>query len=374
MTSRDDTVVTAGKMKTVRDPFVDWFKGIMILSVINIHTVYWSGYSYIPEGVRQAALLVDVPIFFFISGYVTRPGSFFFCLLKTIRQFIRLYLHYLLISFLLLFALFLVTIMLSGWEHTDLGPAAVSVFGLSPHGVLWDSIWGYNGSLWYVRDYFSLLVFVPFLVGISSLYKIKFNVLVFVLLFTALFPKEYADHRFLFSNYGDISFYLFFFVLGVVFRGQEDHFDSRELLLSLLLTICLAMVVFYSDNGVLFTDRYKFPPATQYLIYSLPLVHVFALLKKKFSQSSFAFAGRCSLLLRWCGINIYYVYLFQGAVCSLAFFFVKSLVPVFHPAILYGLILVFNIFLSLTVSYLYVKVKDIVTSMGILTFRPEINK
>jgi hypothetical protein len=365
MTSRADKVVTTGNMQTARDPFVDWFKGIMILSVINIHTVYWSGYSYIPEGVRQAALLVDVPIFFFISGYVTRPGSFFFCLLKTIRQFIRLYLHYLLISFLLLFAVFLMTIMLSGWEHADLGPAVVSVFGLSPHGALWDSIWGYNGSLWYVRDYFSLLVFVPFLVGISSLYKIKFNVLVFVLLFTALFPKEYADQRFLFSKYGDVSFYLFFFVLGVIFREQEDQLDTRGLLMSLFLTICLAVVVFYSDNGVLFTDRYKFPPATQYLIYSLPLVHIFALLKKKLRQGAFTFSGRCSLLLRWCGINIYYVYLFQGAVCSLAFFFVQYLVPVFHPAILYGLILSFNILLSLAATYLYVKVKDNVASVRI---------
>ena len=373
MTSRDDRGVPAGNIQTVRDPFVDWFKGIMILSVINIHTVYWSGNSYIPEGVRQAALLVDVPIFFFMSGYVTRPGSFFSCLCKTIRQFVRLYFHYLVISILLLTVVLSATIVLSGWEHTELRTAVISIFGLSPHGVLWDSIWGYNGSLWYVRDYFSLLVFVPFLVGISSLYRIKFNVLLFVLLFTALYPKEYADHHFLFSKYGNVSFYLFFFVLGIIFRDREHDLDTRGLLLSLLLSLCLAAVVYHADNGVLFTDRYKFPPATQYLIYSLPLVHIFALLKKKCSHGSFSFAGRCSRLLRWCGINIYYVYLFQGAVCSLAFFFVKYLVPFFHPAILYVLILGFNILLSLTVSYLYVKVKNVGASVWISRFRPEGN-
>ena len=361
--------VATGKMQTGRDPFVDWFKGIMILSVIHIHTVYWSGYAYVPEGVRQAALLVDVPMFFFISGYVTRPVAFLPCLRKTIQQFVRLYFHYLVISFLLLGAVLVVSVLLSGWNQADSRLAFSSLFGLAPRGNLWDSIRGFNGSLWYVKIYFSMLVFVPFLVGLASFHKIKFNVLLFVLLFTALFPKEYADHSFLFSSYGYVSFYLFFFVLGIIFREQEEHLDSKSISLSFLLTVCLGLVVFYSDNKVFIIDRYKFPPAMQYLIYSLPLIHVFVLLKRTLKQKSCTFNGRCSLFLRWCGTNIFYMYLFQGAVCSLPYFFINDLVSVFHPAILYGLMLSFNIVLTLAVSYVYVAAKNIVVSTTASVFR-----
>ena len=353
-------VVKTGKVQTGRDPFVDWFKGIMILSVIHIHTVYWSGFGYVPAGVREAALLVDVPIFFFISGYVTRPAAFFPCLLKTVQQFLRLYFHYLVISFLLLGIILVVSVLLAGWKQVDLGLALSSLFKLTPSGNLWDSIRGFNGSLWFFRDYFSLLVFVPFLVGIAALYKIKYNVLLFILLFTALFPKEYSDHRFLFSCYGNVSFYLFFFVLGIIFREQEEQIDMKSISVSFLLNICLALVVFYSDNRTLSIDRYKFPPSMQYLIYSLPLVHLFVFLKRKFKQRSSVFAGRISRFLRWCGINIFFIYLFQGAVCSLPYFFINYLVPVVHPAILYVLILSFNIVLTMAVSYVYVLAKNYV--------------
>jgi len=343
----------------------------MILWVIHIHTVYWSGYAYVPEGVRQATLLADVPIFFFISGYVTRPGSFFPCLLKTIRQFVRLYCHYVLISCLLLGAVLFVTVLLSGRGLADIRPAFSSLFGLVPHGNLWDSIRVYNGSLWYVRGYFSLLVFVPFLVGLASFYKIQINVLLFVLLFTSLFPKEYADHAFLFGSYGDVSFYLFFFMLGVILREQEDRLDTKSILLSLMFTVCLGLIIFNCDNNELFIQRYKFPPAIQYIIYSMLLAHLFVLLKIKLKRTSCTYQGKYSLFLRWCGINTFVIYLFQGAVCSLPYFFIRPLVSVVHPAILYGLILSFNIVLTLAVSYLYVWVKNIVVSMTFLASRAE---
>jgi hypothetical protein len=351
--------VTTGKVQTGRDPFVDWFKGIMILWVIHIHTVYWSGYAYVPEGVRQVTLLADVPIFFFISGYVTRPAAFLSSLRKTIQQFVRLYFHYFVISCLLLGAVLFVTVLLTGWGQVDICLAFSSLFEMVPHGQLWDSIRVYNGSLWYVRGYFSLLVFVPILAGLASFYKIKFNVLLFVLLFTALFPKEYADQGFLFSSYGDVSFYLFFFVLGMILRDQEDHLDTKNVLLSLILSVCLGLVIFFCDNKELFIQRYKFPPAIQYLIYSLPLVHFFVLLKRKLQQTSCTYNGRYSLFLRWCGVNIFYIYLFQGAVCSLPYFFMRPLVAVIHPAILYGLILCFNLVLTLVLSYLYVEAQNI---------------
>ncbi len=336
-----------------RDPFVDVFKGAMILWVIHIHTVFWSGYHYVPEAVRQFTLLVDVPIFFFISGYLARPGSFGPTMVKAIRQFVRLYGQYILISSLLLAALVLIRAAGSGWGETDIGLALSSMFRIIPHGDLWEQIRVYGGSLWFIRDYLSMLIVIPLLLGFSLMFRIKYNVLVLILLFTALFPKEYADRTFLFSTYGNVSFYLFFFMLGVIFREQEEALEAKAVGLSLLITAALGLLVLFRGGGVLEIQNYKFPPSMQYLIYSLLLVHVFVLLKKKLQLKSYSYRGSVSRFLRWCGVNIFTIYLFQGLACSLPFFFIDRLKEGLHPVWLYVLVLSFNLAFTLLVSYLY---------------------
>lgn len=347
---------------TTRDPFVDVFKGIMILWVIHIHTVYWSGYHYISEGVRQATLLADVPIFFFISGYLTRQDSFTRLFFKTARQFVRLYVHYIIISCLLLVLLVLASITALGAENIDIGLALSSMLRMIPHGDLWELIPVYPGSLWFIRDFLSMLVFVPLLLGLSLMFRIRYNLLVFILLFTALFPKEYADQSFMFSTYGNISFYLFFFMAGVIFREQEDYLDLSAVVLSLSVTAVLGLVVFYKGGAVLHIQNYKFPPSTQYLIYSLLLVHVFVLLKKKLQPRLYTYQGKVPRFLRWCGVNIFSIYLFQGAVCSLPFFFINQLMDTLHPVSLYCLLLIFNIALTLLATYLYKSVLDYIAA------------
>lgn len=62
------------KVKTKRDLTIDLFKGFTILWIIHIHTVFWSGDFYFSDPVRQFTLLIDVPIFFFLSGYLMFVG------------------------------------------------------------------------------------------------------------------------------------------------------------------------------------------------------------------------------------------------------------------------------------------------------------
>ncbi len=355
--------MTIDKVQIRRDSFVDCFKGGMILWIIHIHTVFWSGKAYLPDIVRQVTLLADVPIFFFISGYVIRPSSFLTCLLKTVKQYIRLYLHYILICCLLLGVVFVVTMLLPGPKQANIYPEFISFFRLRPRGDLWHYLRVYGPSLWFIRVYFSLLLFIPFLVGISALYKIKYNVLFFILLFIVLFPNG-AGHSLLFTSYGYCFFYLFFYVLGMILRDWEDYIDYGSIFLSLMFVICLGLVIFYHDNSTLCLQKYKFPPSIQYLIYSLPLVHIFLVLKKISIEKHFTYDGKCSLFLRWCGINSYYIYLFQGAVCSLPFLFIRPLTASVNPAVLYCLVVIFNLALTLLVSYVYIIVKNFIVSLA----------
>ena len=46
-----------------RDLYIDFAKGLATLSIIFIHTAFWSGQFYIPTEVRVLSLLFDVPLF-----------------------------------------------------------------------------------------------------------------------------------------------------------------------------------------------------------------------------------------------------------------------------------------------------------------------
>ena len=51
-----------------RDNYIDFIKGLAVIAVVFIHTVFWSGGSYVPVFWRNLALLFDVPVFFLMTG------------------------------------------------------------------------------------------------------------------------------------------------------------------------------------------------------------------------------------------------------------------------------------------------------------------
>lgn len=52
-----------------RDRFIDLIKGIAVLNIVVIHTTFWSGESYVPNLVKSLSLMIDMPLFFFMSGW-----------------------------------------------------------------------------------------------------------------------------------------------------------------------------------------------------------------------------------------------------------------------------------------------------------------
>ena len=56
-----------GNKKKNRNYYIDNIRGLATISVVFIHTVFWSGSSYVPEYMRNLSLLIDVPIFFLFN-------------------------------------------------------------------------------------------------------------------------------------------------------------------------------------------------------------------------------------------------------------------------------------------------------------------
>ena len=77
-------------MNSNRDYSIDNLRGLATISVLFIHTVWWSGESYVPIIVKNLSLLFDVPIFFILTGCLLgldKKINFFSSMYKIVSYF-----------------------------------------------------------------------------------------------------------------------------------------------------------------------------------------------------------------------------------------------------------------------------------------------
>lgn len=340
---------TGRAMKSGRDTYLDFVRGLLMLSVIHIHTVWWSLAPFTPDMVRHLAYLVDIPIFFFISGYLFKNTTFLVSVRAAWKQFTRLYLQYIIISLVVAVGL-LVWIRLGGDRlPRGMWKSLLYLFRIEASGELWGYLKMYNGNLWYLRAYFPLLLLVPFLVGTVFFRNAKGPLLAFVFICYALATYHYKRNVILLAPAGRVFFYAIFFVVGSLYRSGENTIRQKTVALSFVLNLVLAGMVFHQDGNTLQAGPYKFPPSVQYLIYTMLLVHVFLLVKPYWRRLNVpVFAP-----VVWAGRHSFELYLIQGAVCSVPFFFVRRL-GTDNPWALYAMVYSFNVLVSFGLSWLYV--------------------
>lgn len=57
--------------KTERNNYIDFLRGIAAMGIVAIHTAFWGGQSYTPEWFWNLTLFLDVPFFFYLSGWAS---------------------------------------------------------------------------------------------------------------------------------------------------------------------------------------------------------------------------------------------------------------------------------------------------------------
>lgn len=345
-------------MLAKRDGFIDFSKGLLILWVIHIHTVFWSGMSYVTEPYRQLSLLIDVSAFFFISGYLTKPLDFVSSFRRAFKQFKDLYLNYLALSCLLLLPLSIIY-FLKDKATPNLLLAIISTIRVEPTGELWGDLYVYPGSMWYLAVYLSLLIISAFILSFFGSRKFRIAFLISCLfLFTVASSLDWK-HGFLFTEDVYIYFYLFIYVLGVTFKLDEQYISTHHLKLFFLtnLTICL-LILFVVKDGTLQLHLNKFPPKLIYLPYSLLIIQVFLLVKRIWNYPAQSQHNSFLQFLEWCGKNSYFIYLLQGVVCSIPGFFIPILFKMGVPTIgVYVVSLAFNMTGTLLVTTCHISAK-----------------
>ena len=183
-------------MEKRREKAIDFFRGIAILNIIFIHTVFVSGWNYVPDWVRNFSLLFDVPVFFFLAGWATTYSQSY---VKKIKRLIELYRKCAYFIVVYCIVIFFVDRELFQIVHIP----NYFLFVVTSPGNIWSDL---LGSFWY------LAVFFP-VVGIFSIFLIsKFDPLVIILFcigaLSCIWFKFY-------SNILGLSVYIWFY--GLIF-------------------------------------------------------------------------------------------------------------------------------------------------------------
>ena len=343
---------------------IDLWKGITILSVLVIHTTFWSGRLYLPDWTRSLSLLLDVPVFFFISGYLLQSSEAKVIGQRSGRQLIRLVTDYAVISIIALTLAVVVFVVFRLEVHIEpnIRSAIMTTLKFHPTDSTSESVWDifqvFGGSMWYLRVYFSVLLLgililaSPLKRGLLFLPLISYA----VFLLTTMYPL--LVQPFLLTDTQYATFYLTLFLAGAVFKEYKNRLSMSGLSLTWAFLLVASLVSVVREGGLHDLQEAKFPPSSLYLLFSLHSILAFCLLvlfesKKPFMKPKYHLRSFFS----WCGQQTYRIYLWQGVAASIPFFFIPYLLEKGIPtAAIFAIVLVWNIGASLALTYGYNRV------------------
>ncbi len=311
-----------------RDLYIDFAKGVATLSIIFIHTAFWSGQYYIPTEVRVLSLLFDVPLFYALSGLTSGNN-----IEKTFYRLLKLQITYMIfVTFLFFLDWFIKFFGLHFFGLTAMQDF-FSTFGSKyvPLNISTDPQWQnlgnwylhqytnadtfpvVMGSFWYLKVYFILSVFGVLILKFFPKHINWFIGLCFGLtLFFNLFPQYYPS-----GQVGYVALYLGIFLLAHCIRGKKV---SMKILMVFYVLFFIILIALLWNNGIelfLKMNKSKFPPKLLYIFWSsFSLITIFALYNRlKMNKESFFTSV---------GKNAIFFYFAQGMSSSIVYFFVVS--------------------------------------------------
>lgn len=150
-------------------------------------------------------------------------------------------------------------------------------------------------------------------------------------------------------------FYSTLFFIEAWFRKVGKRVKPLYIILFLAALAVSVFIVSRNDSHIMIMQRHKFPPNYQYMIYSLPYVSLFVLIKRMWPLENVN-PNLVTEFIEWCSFNIFEIYLVHSFVAHFPFYFVPELLPHFSVVSVYCIVLAFNMGVSLALVYIYQKV------------------
>ncbi|NAW51528.1 acyltransferase family protein [Elizabethkingia argentiflava] len=342
-----------------RDLYIDFAKGWATLSVIFIHTTFWSGQFYIPTELRSLSLLIDVPLFFALSG-ITSSGN----IEKTFYRLLRLQITYMIFVTGLFFADW---IFKSGfiniWNTNDL-KSFYTIFGEKyvPQHISTSINWAQLGN-WYLHSYSNCDTF-PVVMGSFWYLKVYYIVSVMGVLILRFFKQHIPwfiggciilllifninQQLYPSGQVGYTMYYLAIFLIGFLLKGKSIKRTVIPFLYFLALISIIAMPYFYDKDIYYRINRQKFPPHLPYIIWSsLSLISVFVFYNRlKITRDNW---------INYIGRHAIFFYFAQGISSSLIYFIAVPLKEHIHWSLLIFVIYTTNVIAAILIAKFLMK-------------------
>jgi fucose 4-O-acetylase-like acetyltransferase len=325
---------------------LDFIKGITILSVINMHVCAWSGTLYLPDYYRSLSALWNVPVFFFIAGFLSADksdanDSFLYVASQSIKILRDLLI---VITFCLVAStIYLAVINPSALFTYNFFDNALAAVIFKPGGIFLAPWRVLPGSYWFIVIYFKLLFTLP------AYYLIRDNIRSRPLLILALcywFFVLLLDKTFL--------FYIPFFWLGFIYKVKSG-------IISPPIAIIISSLIFAAYGIWVFITK-AFPvlsiTSLGYMIIELVPILILTILMNMEGMGIISYRGFLSKFLQWAGRNSFRIYLWEAIFTSLPYFYISFLQNSMSRFSLYG----FNLVMSFTLTVIAVRLHEIFLS------------
>lgn len=323
-----------------RDIYLDFYRGIATISVVFIHTVYWSGENYLTDNMGilyTLVLLVDVPLFVFLSGW----SAFYTDNIKrTFDNLLKIWMQYI--------VFIIITDIVC---HVILHPGTFSVQDL-----LYQMVFAGNtpyvpavaGSLWFMPMWIPVTLVGSILTVLlrrsaekSDQYiYIYIRIITFLLVGVAWFSVTNQSTYFGLSR--NFCFYISFFLLGYLLA--DCRFKGR---LWQYLALCAAIIILWFLVSRAFQipakglQNAKFPPHLMYFVASLLSVVTAVYFRGKID----AIVQYCSAI-RFVGKNALPFYFSQGIGSSIIYYVYPHFLP-YGPSVTLAICFAVNLVITL---------------------------
>lgn len=337
-----------------RDLYIDFAKGFATLSIIFIHTVFWSGQFYVPTEIRVLSLLIDVPLFYALSG-LTSGGN----VEKTLYRLLKLQITFMIFVTFLFFLDYFFKVFGLHVFGLEWMKDFYSTFGSKyvPHNISDVPQWQNLGN-WYLHQYTNADTF-PVVMGSFWYLKVYFILTVFGVLILRFFPKHInwfivlcfgltlifnlLPHYYPTGQVGYVALYLGIFLAAHQLKGKKIPTQWIPFLYGILILILI--ILFWNSGKEIFMkmNKAKFPPKLLYIFWSgFSLVTLFVLYNRlKITKES---------IITFIGKNAIFFYFAQGMSSSLVYFLVVPLQDSMPWWVLMILIYLINIVLAFVIA------------------------
>lgn len=337
-----------------RDLYIDFAKGLATLSIIFIHTAFWSGQFYIPAEVRVFSLVFDVALFYALSGITSGSN-----IEKTLYRLLKLQITYMIFVTFLFFLDYFFKVFGLTFFSIDWLQSFYSTFGskYSTTSISAYPQWENLGN-WYLHQYTNADTF-PVVMGSFWYLKVYYVLTVFGVLILSFFPKHInwfiglcialtllfniSPEYYPTGQVGYIAFYLTIFLVGHKMRGKKIPAKAIPVMYTLVGAALIWLFWYYGDDIFYRINKNKFPPKIPYIIWSLfSLVTLFVLYNRlKITKETF---------ITYIGKNAIFFYFAQGISSSLVYFLVVPLKENMPWWILMIITYIINIILAFIIS------------------------